>query len=171
MELWPVKGFWSVQYKLHLMTSRTWIMIKFLKNLELECNSTNPNKSVGSLYLGAEIIVKYWKPRFSQFFAYSGGFLKRDLFENQSKRWTGILDLDGLSFLDHAKFESLQVGMAFKLNIVVYLGPQIYLVIALSAFWVSEANIKRYIFDRFTQLIKNFNIFFQFTQKQYWWSL
>jgi len=41
---------------------------------------------------------------------------KKDLFENQSKRWTGILDLDGLSFLDHAKFESLQVGMAFKLN-------------------------------------------------------
>ena len=76
LELWPVKGFLSVQYKVHLMTSRTWIMIKFLKNLELECNSTNPNKSVGSLYLWAEIIVKYWKPRFSQFFAYSGGFLK-----------------------------------------------------------------------------------------------
>ena len=58
------------------MTSRTWIIIRFLKKWDLKWRSIDQRKFVYAPYSSTEIIANYRKPRFEPFFAYSGGILK-----------------------------------------------------------------------------------------------
>ena len=52
-------------------------MIKVPKNLDIESSSTGHQKPDSLGLFWTEIIPKYEKLRFSPFFAYSGGILKK----------------------------------------------------------------------------------------------